>query len=62
MTDFGLADPVDAAEALLQPIRVPGKVVVDHQMGTLQVDAFSRSVSRQKYLNLRIVPEGFLHR
>ena len=62
MTDLRLADPVDTTEALLQPIRVPGQVVVDHQMGALQVDAFSRSVSRQKYLDLRIVPEGFLHR
>ena len=62
MTDFGLANPVDAAEALLQPVRVPGQVVVDHQVGALQVDAFARGVGCQEHLHLRVVPERFLHR
>ena len=61
MTDLRLADPVDTTEALLQPIRVPGQVVVDHQVGALQVDAFARGVGRQQHLHLRVVPEGFLH-
>ena len=53
MTDLGLADPVDAAEALFQAVRVPRQVVVDHQVGALQVDAFARGVGRQQHLHLR---------
>ena len=60
VADLGLADPVDAAEALLQPVRVPGQVVVDHQVGALQVDALARRVGRQQHLRPRVVPEGFL--
>ena len=62
MTDLGLADPVDAAEALLQPVRVPGQVVVDHQMGALQIDALARGVVRQQHLHPRVVPKRFLRR
>ena len=47
MADLGLADAVDAAEALLQAVRVPGQVVVDHQVGALQVDAFAGGVGGQ---------------
>ena len=32
VADLGLADAVDAAEALLDPVGVPGQVVVDHQV------------------------------
>ena len=38
MADLRLADAVDAAEALFQPVRVPGQVVVDHQVGALQMN------------------------
>ena len=38
---LGLADPVDAAHPLLQPVGVPGDVVVDHQVAELEVDALS---------------------
>ena len=51
MTDLCLADPVDAAEALFQPVRVPRQVVVDHQVAALQVDAFAGGVGRQQYLH-----------
>ena len=44
VADLGLADAVDAAEALLQPVGVPREVVVDHQVGVLQVHAFARRV------------------
>lgn len=37
MADLRLADAVDAAEALLQPGGVPGEVVVDEEVGLLQV-------------------------
>ena len=53
---------MDAAEALLQPVRVPGQVVVDHQVGALQVDAFAGGVGGQQDLHLRVVPERFLRR
>ena len=44
VADLGLADAVDAAEALLQPVGVPGQVVVDHQVGALEVDALAGRV------------------
>ena len=39
MADLGLADPVDTPEPLLDSVRVPRQVVVDHQVRTLQVNA-----------------------
>ena len=62
MADLRLADAVDAAEALFQAVRVPGQVVVDHQVGALQVDAFAGGVGGQQHLHLRVVPERFLRR
>ena len=62
MADLGLADAVDAPEALLQPVRVPGEVVVDHQVRALQIDALARGVRRQQHLHFRVVPERLLHR
>ena len=44
---LGLADPVDAAEALLQAVRVPRQVVVHHQVGALQVDPLACRVGGQ---------------
>jgi len=58
---LGLADAVDAAEALLQPVRVPGQVVVDHQVRPLQVQAFAGGVGRQQDLHSLILREGILH-
>ena len=60
MTDLGLADTVDTAEALLQPVRVPGQVVVDHQMRALEVDALAGGVGGQQHLNLGVVTERLL--
>ena len=60
MADLGLADAVDAAEALLEPVRVPGQVVVDHQVGALQVDAFASRIGRQQDLDLGVVFERLL--
>ena len=62
VADLRLADAVDAAEALFQAVRVPGQVVVDHQVGALQVDAFAGGVGGQQHLHLRVVPERFLRR
>ena len=48
MADLGLADAVDAPEALLDPVGVPGQVVVDHQVGALEVDALARRVGGEQ--------------
>ena len=42
----GLPDPVDAAHALLEPVRVPRDVVVDHQVAELEVDALAGRLGR----------------
>ena len=60
MADFRLADAVDAAESLFQPVGVPRQVIVDHQVGALKVDALPGRIGCQQHLNLGIVPEGFL--
>ena len=57
---LGLADAVNASEALLQAVGIPGQVVVHHQVRALQVDAFAGGIGRQQHLHLGIVPEGFL--
>ena len=48
VADFGLADAVNTAKALLQAVRVPRQVVVDHQVGVLQVDTFAGRVGRDQ--------------
>ena len=57
---FGLADAVNSPEPLLQPIRVPRQVVVDHQMRALQVDAFACCVGGQQDENVLVLLERFL--
>ena len=44
VADLGLADAMDAAEALFQAVGVPGQVVVDHEVGALEVDALAGGV------------------
>jgi hypothetical protein len=44
VTHLGLADSVDAAEALLDPLGIPRQVIGDHQMRALRVDAPARRV------------------
>jgi hypothetical protein len=42
VTNLGLADPVNAAEPLFQPVRIPWQVIVHHEVRTaLKVDAFT---------------------
>ena len=60
VTHLGLTDAVDTPEALLQAVRVPGQVVVHHQVRALQVDAFAGRVGGEQHLDLRVVAEGFL--
>ena len=60
VADLGLADAVDAAEALLDAVGVPRQVVVHHQVGALQVDALAGRVGGQQHLHLGVVLEGLL--
>ena len=51
---------MDATEALLNPVRIPREIVVDHQVGTLEVNALSCCVCSKKDLNVRIMFERLL--
>jgi hypothetical protein len=48
MADLALADAMDAAKALFHAVGVPGQVVIDHEVGVLQVDALARRVGGQQ--------------
>src|SRR5262249_39210489 len=48
VTDLRLPDAVNTPEPLLQAIGVPRQVVVDHQVGTLQVDALARCIGGEQ--------------
>ncbi len=59
VADLGLADAVDAPEALLQTVRVPRQVVVDHEVGAaLEVHALTGGVVRDQHPNERVGVEG----
>ena len=49
-----LADAVDAAEPLLDAVRVPRQVVVDHQVGGLQVEALAGGVGGHQHLAVAV--------
>ena len=51
MTDFGLADAMDSAKALLQAVWIPRQVVVHHEMGTLEIYAFASGVGSKEHLH-----------
>ena len=52
-----LADAVDAAEALLDAVRVPRQVVVDHQVRGLEVQALAGGVGGEQDLAVRVLGE-----
>ena len=56
-----LANAVDAAKALLHAVWVPGQVVVDHEVGVLQVHALARCVGGQQHQHVGVVAERLLH-
>ena len=59
VADFRLPDAVDAAEALFESVRVPGQVVIDHQMrAALKVHAFAGGIVGDHDANDRIGVEG----
>ena len=61
MADLRLTDTVDTTETLLQSVRIPRQVVVDHQVGTLQIDTFTGSVSGDQDADFLILTETLLN-
>ena len=61
MAYLRLANAVDAAKALFQAVGVPGQVVVDHQVGVLQIHAFAGCVGGQQYPRGWVVAKQLLH-
>ena len=41
MANLGLANPVDTTETLLNLVRVPRQVIVDHEVSALKVYTFA---------------------
>ena len=60
MADLCLPDAVNAPEALLNPIGIPGKVVVHHQVGSLKIDAFAGCVGGEEDLHIGIKSKRLL--
>ena len=60
MADLRLADTVDTAKALFQPVGIPRQVVVDHEVGVLQVDAFPGGICGDQHPRGRVIAEQFL--
>ena len=60
VADFGLANAVDATKALFQAVWVPGQVVVDHEVGVLQVDAFAGGIGGNEDEDVFVGTEFFL--
>ena len=48
MTNLLLTDAVDATETLFEAVWVPRQVVVHHQVGVLEVNAFTGGIGRNK--------------
>ena len=60
MAHLGLADAVNAPEALFEAVGIPREVIIDHQVSALEVDALAGGVSSQKHLHFRVVLERLL--
>src|SRR5690606_4421164 len=60
VADLALADAVDAAEALLDAVRVPRQVVVDHEVGVLEVHALAGRVGGDQDQGVGILAEALL--
>ena len=46
VADLSLANTMDTPEALLQPVGVPWQVIIDHEVGALEVDTFAGGIRR----------------
>ena len=57
VTDLVLADAVDAPEALFEAVWVPRQVVIDHQVGVLEVHAFTGGIGGEENADLGVGTE-----
>ena len=57
VADLGLTDTVNASEALLDLVGVPGQVVIDHQMPALKVHAFARGIVGDEHQQIAVLHE-----
>ncbi len=57
MADLRLADAVDAPEALFEAVGVPRQVVVDHEVGVLEVHAFAGGVGGDQHADFGVGAE-----
>src|SRR5260370_23551175 len=62
MANLRLPDAMDSAKALLYAIWIPGKIVIDHEIGILEVDTFASGVSRQQNPDHSVISKQFLNR
>ena len=60
MANFRLADTVDTAKPLLQPVRIPRQIIVYHQMRSLQVDTLASGIRCNQHSNTHILLEKLL--
>ena len=59
VADLALTDTVNATESLFDAIGVPGQIIVDHEVGTLQVEPLASSVGGEQHEGARVVRELF---
>jgi hypothetical protein len=60
MAHLSLANTVDAAKTLLNPVRISRKMIINHQMGALKIDALAGGVRGDQHLHIWIVLERLL--
>ena len=61
MAYLNLPNTVDSPETLLQSVRVPGQIVIDHEVGVLQVHTFTGCIGGHQYLHVGICTETLLN-
>ena len=62
MADLGLANAVNASEALLESIGIPRQIVIDHEVRTLQIDTLARSIGCDEYPHVLVLRKAMLRR
>ena len=60
MALLALADTMDSTKALFQPVGIPRKVIVHHQVRPLEIDALASGVGCNEDDHLGVVIEGLL--
>src|SRR5439155_9246092 len=57
VTDLLLVDAVDAAKALFKAVRIPRQVIIDHQVGVLEVHSFASGIGGDEDADSGVGPE-----